>query len=283
MKLLSIIVGREDGESARMSRVVLKEAYENGCEIELINLKYLQIKPCIGCMKCVTKLFNPNHAGECPIQDDMAWLDRKILEADGLLFVAPMYECSVPGEYRMMCDRLGPSHDITFKKFLDERSKSMGMAVTTDHRWYTPKPVAFITHGGSEWSYMAYPSVATPSISLGLQIVDKVHFDYNDGILTNECHMERLREMGRHIITMIQKRPEEREYVGPQGYCPVCHNDVMRLDFDSNKCECALCGTIGTISVKNNKVQVDFTEDAKILSHLIDGGRTKHGTILKFV
>lgn len=47
----------------------------------------------------------------CALKDDFLWLLDKMLDADGILMVSPIFENGVPGIVHTVCDRFGPSMD----------------------------------------------------------------------------------------------------------------------------------------------------------------------------
>ena len=275
MKVTAIVCGRRNGVSVRMARVALKAAKEAGADqVSIINLMDLNIKPCIDCKACVRRLNDPDFDGACPLKDDMDWLDEQYLSSDAVIYAAPMYENSVPGPYKTMCDRLGPSHDITFQHLAYDNQAARGITPRIDPRFFTARPVVCITHGGSEWNYSAYPTVAIPSIPLGLQVVDYVSVPWSNGWL-QDGRADRLRTAGRRLVEQAALPAAERRFLGDPGHCPVCHNRVMHLG-DDDTATCTLCGTIGTLTVEDGKIKISYTPEALALSHVLEGGRMQH-------
>lgn len=281
MKVVCIYTGRKNGKGVNFARVALQAAKDAGAdETVLINLNDLSIKPCIDCKACVRRLTDPAFDGNCPLKDDMAWLDEQYLSSDAMIYLAPMYENSVPGPYKTMCDRLGPSHDITFQKEAYDNQLARGMTPKVDPRFFVIRPVLYIGHGGSEWNYLSYPTLAIPSIPLGLQVVDYVSLTWTNGVL-QDGRADRIRQAAAHLVKMAALPPEERTYAGDPGICPVCHSRVMRLGDRADELTCALCGAIGTLVVENGKVRAEFTPEAMALSHILEGGRRQHMKDLK--
>ncbi len=96
----------------------LKLAEVNGhSTTELVHLKDYKIKYCIGCEKCMHHVHQvqkevgynvhpvPVRDYNCSIKDDMEILHKKILSADGIILVAPVYIASVPGQVKTFIDR----------------------------------------------------------------------------------------------------------------------------------------------------------------------------------
>lgn len=277
MKITAIFCGRINWKTECIAKTALNGAAELGAEVMAVNLMDLDIKPCINCGSCVRVLSDDTYRGKCPFEgDDIAWLDQQILDSAGLIFVAPMFEKAAPATYKMMCDRMGPSHDVTFQRFAYDRRVARGEDPRIDPRWFESRPVSFIGHGGSEWSHLSYPSLANPAVSMGLDIVDRLQMDWNADLLFRDDLMERIRESGRHVARMAALKPGERTYIGAAGYCPICHNDVMRLDEQGTGVSCAVCGVHGTLSVVDGRISVTYSQEELEKSHLLDSGRRIH-------
>lgn len=90
---------RRDGNISRMLRRAVEAATAAGAECEEINLYDKELRQCVGCMACRTKL-------SCPIQDDMPEIARAIKEADRIVIGAPCYWANMPGVLKAMFDRL---------------------------------------------------------------------------------------------------------------------------------------------------------------------------------
>lgn len=278
MKVTAIVCGRKNQNTEKLARVALKGAKEAGAEVALINLMDLDIRPCVGCKACTRQLVDPSFTGHCVQEkDDMLWLDEQVLSSDALLYMAPMYECAVPGSYKLMCDRLGPSHDVTFKRDIFRRRSEAGEKTGIDERWFKDRPVAFIGHGGSEWSLLSFPTLAIPAVCLGLTIVDYLHFDWcSRGVLIDDEKMERVAQCGRHLAAMAGKKSEEMTYIGRPGICPACHCDVVRADADTGEVLCALCGAPIRFRSDGKKLEVLSDEDTFRISHVRESGREIH-------
>ena len=70
-----------------------------GVDSELIWLKDLNIKFCLGCRSCMKQ------QGQCVIEDDMAGLLEKFLAAKAIVIASPNYYYTVSGLMKNMIDR----------------------------------------------------------------------------------------------------------------------------------------------------------------------------------
>lgn len=80
----------------------MKEACE--CQIEIINIIDLNIKPCLGCLSCWG-----HTPGECVIKgDDIDNIRQRIKEADIIIESYPLYFFGMPGIMKVFTDRMMP-------------------------------------------------------------------------------------------------------------------------------------------------------------------------------
>jgi multimeric flavodoxin WrbA len=96
----------------------LKMAEATGRAVtELIHLSDFKIGYCVGCDKCMRKINKvqaevglhvlpvPIEGYNCSIKDDMEIIQLKMLEADAILLMAPVYIASIPGQVKTFIDR----------------------------------------------------------------------------------------------------------------------------------------------------------------------------------
>jgi NAD(P)H-dependent FMN reductase len=92
---------KKSGVVATLLRAVADGAAERH-EVEWVDVYDLQMKPCMGCMKC-----RPD--GECVLpEDDAHRVGRKIREADGLIVGTPAYWGNMSSQLKVLFDRLVP-------------------------------------------------------------------------------------------------------------------------------------------------------------------------------
>ena len=105
MKVLAINSSprMEKGNTAMILTPFLEGMREAGAEVDLINVRKLNVKPCLGCLNCWTKT-----PGKCVIKDDMGDILPKIKGADIVVFATPLYWDGVSGLMKMFMDRMTP-------------------------------------------------------------------------------------------------------------------------------------------------------------------------------
>ncbi len=91
MKILVILGSPRKGESYwGVNQIKHQLSSHSDVEIEDIWLRDMNIKDCLGCHACILK-------GEytCPLKDDTALLQQKMLDADGIIMTSPVYAMQI--------------------------------------------------------------------------------------------------------------------------------------------------------------------------------------------
>ena len=125
-KVLGISFGRKMSNCDIMVKQALMKCEEEGCEVAFLRADDLNISNCTGCIACVVGMMNGKGRGYCVRHDDFDILDECVMQADAVILACPTYETSATGRFKTICDRIGPSHDITFRQAAYEEGKAKG-------------------------------------------------------------------------------------------------------------------------------------------------------------
>ena len=101
MKIMTIMGSPHKGNSLEITQRIESKLEQFGdVEFEYIHLKDVNLRPCKGCFVCFIK-------GEdrCPLKDDKERISQKIEEADGVIFVSPVYSMHVSYLLKQFIDR----------------------------------------------------------------------------------------------------------------------------------------------------------------------------------
>ena len=91
---------RKKGLISQMLDIMREEAESKSHKIQTVYTNDLVIKPCIGCMSCRTK-------SKCSIaEDDSQRVLKMIQEADAIMMGAPCYWGNIPGQMKLLFDRI---------------------------------------------------------------------------------------------------------------------------------------------------------------------------------
>jgi multimeric flavodoxin WrbA len=291
MKILGISCGRNMSNTEILVKEALMGAEEMGAEVELVRLQDLNLKPCTGCNACVVSLFEKGGAGDCVIRDDdFKFIDEKILECDGIIVGSPIYEKTPSGQLKVLNDRMGPSHDMAMRMIAKKirEAKNITTGKGPDERSFKTRAASLIAVGGSEWDTLALPMMHLFTLSMQMEVVDKMLVNWvalPGMVALKDEALERARKSGRHVAETLMKPIEEAKYIGEEGMCPLCHSKVLEVrNEDSNyPTVCGICGVKGTLNVVDGKVKFEVKEEDKVHSHVRLSGKFEHCEELKNV
>ena len=198
MKILGLSFGTKNGNNDTMCRVALEAAKEMGAEIEFIHVFDWDIKYCSGCVACSRGLVM-GKGMICTQKDDYAALYQKMVEADGVLVVDPIYESGGSGLFHVLCDRMGPGHDAGMLMMLDGKLKEQGKE-GLNPRMFMQKAISFVGIGGSDWAVRVQTDHAMLALSPGWKIVDNDCFSWCKDVIMQDDKIERMKEIGRNLV-----------------------------------------------------------------------------------
>ncbi|MDY3845770.1 MAG: flavodoxin family protein [Eubacteriales bacterium] len=105
-----ILVVNGSPHREKSSTMVITDCFVKGMlecgdyEAETVHVSSLNVKPCLGCLSCWGR-----SEGECVINtDDVYELKNKVIKADVVIISFPLYVFGIPGQLKMLLDRLLP-------------------------------------------------------------------------------------------------------------------------------------------------------------------------------
>jgi len=100
MKILAVISSaRKEGSGTKLVKAVCDEAIKYGSEVEYVYLYDLNFKSCGNCQMSETD------PGFCTKKDDLVPVMKKLVEADALVWAAPVYMGNICGTSKTFLDR----------------------------------------------------------------------------------------------------------------------------------------------------------------------------------
>jgi multimeric flavodoxin WrbA len=277
VKILGLSGGSPNGTNDAMAKEALMGAQESGAEIEFIHLLNLNIKPCIGCVNCVTGpdgIMNGG-SGKCVLKD---WFEDKYYDADGLIFVLPVFEKGIPGFFKCIQDRLsGPGHDIGMLTIAGSIRQEKGITSGTgpDPRAFKKRMASFISIGGSDWVCKASSDVNLFALTPMLTVIDDITFSWAKSLMMDDKRIAKVHQIGINITRAAQD-PDNARFMGDPGICPNCHSRTMHLGDDSKQVECLVCGVIGELVIRDNKIKFEIKTEQLERAHNTIPGKLKH-------
>lgn len=288
-KVLGLSFGRKMKNTEILVKKALMACEEAGYEVEFIRVDELDIKICTGCVACVVGLVSGRGVGKCHQKDDFHILDEAVMQSDALIIGCPAYETSPTGRFKTVCDRFGPSHDISFAKKAWEKGLAQGKTADQlpDERLFKNRVGGLISVGGAmtqNWLAFNLPVMYELPMPMGIDIIDK--FEYfgamaNEHVVAVDAVMDKAAQMGRHIADALKSddRAGRTTWRGEEeGTCPICHCDLLQVTHKNNEVLCPVCGIYGNLEIVDGDIKVSFTQEEQQRSRLRYDGKLEHST-----
>jgi multimeric flavodoxin WrbA len=278
-RILAISGGSKNGTNDQMAKEALMGAKEAGAEIEFINMLDLNLVPCNGCVSCVTGRDGVFAGGSarCIRKDDLRWLEDRIYDSDGVVFVMPIFEKGVPGFFHCLQDRIaGPSHDLGMLTIArDIHEKKGGGPGGPDPRAFKKRYATFIGIGGSDWACRMTADFALFAMVQQWQVIDYQVFTWAKSLAMEDDRVAGIREAGRTIARMAAD-PATYKYLGDPGVCANCHSRLMYIAEDGKTVECSVCGIKGELAIEDGKLKYQYPAEQMEHAHNLLPGKIKH-------
>lgn len=291
-KVLGISFGRKMSNCDVMVKHALMECEKAGCETAFIRADDLNISNCTGCIACTIGMMTGRGRGYCIRHDDFDIIDECVMQSDAVILACPTYETSVTGRFKTICDRIGPSHDITFRKAAYDEGKAAGKPESQlpDVRSFKKRSAALISVGGAmteNWIALTLPMMYEFTFPMAIDVIDTVEY-YGamacENVAGNPQMMERMTKVGQNIVASINAETEEERIAWrgeEEGCCPICHTRLLQVSHDKRTVDCVVCGSHGTLKVDDGVIKVEYTPEELDRSRLRWGGKLEHSTEIK--
>lgn len=267
MKVLGISFGRKGKNCDIITKQALMAAKEAGAEVKFVNTMNMVIGHCKGCGAC-SALRDKGKQIKCILKDDYLALENDILNADAILVTAPVYSLAPTGQFMNFVGRFGAAHDLASATAEQEKRIKEGAEELLDERIFKRPRVAYISVGGAHtenWTSLGLPNLALFGMSTCMVPVGQINA-YDCGHRTNPVldppFMEKVAALGRHLAESCNVSADEVTWLGEEGTCPVCHNNLISI-WKTTDIECPVCGIRGKLSVEGENVKIVFSEAEK--------------------
>ncbi|MDL2293006.1 flavodoxin family protein [Ruminococcaceae bacterium OttesenSCG-928-D13] len=285
MKVLGISFGKKNANTDIVVKEALYGAKAAGAEVAFVNTVNLKIGRCIGCGACSRMFEDEGKPCECIIKDDFQALEEKIWDADAVVVGAPVYVLQPVGQFKDFVDRFSCRNDqAKIERVIAQRKANGGPEV--DPRMPKRRYVSYISVGGAStqhWVSMGLPTMHLFGFPPLMHVVGEIDA-YSMGTRGNpaldEALMSRCNELGRRTAEAVGKPPEEVEWFGAEGTCPVCHQMQVTLR-GTTTVECPVCGIEGKLHVEGDKVWVDFPPEQRARARSTMPGLVEHDVEIK--
>lgn len=278
MKIVGVSFGTHNGNNDTMCRAALMAAAEQGAEVEFIHLLDWDIQDCTGCVACSRGLVM-GKGNICTRRDDFDAFRSILLDADGVLFVSPIFESGASGLLHTVCDRFGPRMDRGMNIIGDQISKARG-GPGVDPRLLRDKVISFIGIGGSDWACRIQTDHAMVAMSPGWKVIDNDFFSWSKDIIMHDDKIERVKQIGRNLAAAAADIAAAK-YMGEPGVCPHCQCSNFWLVPGTTTAVCELCGLEGRLEVEDGAWKFIFDPADEHKAHDTVSGKFLHADDIK--
>lgn len=278
MKIVGVSFGTKNGNNDTMCKAALLAAKEAGAEVEFIHLPDWDIQYCTGCVACSRGLVM-GKGNICTRRDDFDAFRSILLDADGILFVSPIFESGASGLLHTVCDRFGPRMDRGMNIIGDKISKEMG-GPGVDPRLLQDKVISFVGIGGSDWACRVQTDHAMVAMSPGWKVIDNDFFSWSKDVIMHDDKIARMEQIGRNLAEAARDI-EKAHYMGEPGVCPHCQCSNFWLVPGTTKAVCELCGLEGEISAEGGAWKFTFRAEDEHKAHDTISGKFLHADDIK--
>lgn len=268
MKVLGFCCGRKNGNT----EIMMKEAFmaieeKTGAECKLVRIQEAFIHNCTGCEACMKNHLKGNFDFRCIHKngtDHFYMIEQLMREADAIIVSSPAYNLLPTGPMIRFLNKLHASGD--YREVVHQNNK-IGAAFSL---------------GGTDWTNFTLnvcKMAAMEFVGSYEAIVDAVHFDFVPGvgaILLDEDKMARMRRFGENIADALlaKEKGEKIDYAGMPGICPDCHGNLLEIKADG--VYCPQCQTKAKVSIVENTLIAEFTEDERAKNRWSPWGQELH-------
>lgn len=272
MRILGLSFGKVMGNCDILAKEALFGAKEvlPDAEVKFINTIRMKIGRCIGCGACSTALENGKD-NQCIIKDDFQALENEVREADVVIVAAPVYVLQPVGQFKDFVDRFSCRHDVSAINWVLDKRRTGEMPGNPDDfplERFKRRTVAYISVGGAttkNWVSMgcaSMPLFGIPPMMIQTGNMDASAMGPIGSPVLDEELMAHAKGLGKHVAESYTLPDEEITWYGPEGTCPVCHQNLLTVD-GTTKVECPICGIEGKISIVDEKLIVDFPKEQR--------------------
>ena len=275
-KLLAFTAGRRNSNTDMFVKTVLREAKNDGINVEMIRLNDCNIQPCKACTKMICMVKGPK---ACIHKDDAGWLYDKYLECDGFLLAAPVWDLSPCGIITVLRDRIwGP-------RAARSSWTTSGGVPDWAKEAENKKPCALISVGGAlteNWTSLGIATLYTCMFPEAVRVIDHMNVygvaDPGEALMRKD-YMRRAKNMGQNLAHAIHYPDSgwKNEFWGSteqEEACPGCHQSLLIARPGKKTVECAICGRTGKIRMDEDGMKFEWPFDPN--DRLTDIGVLKH-------
>ncbi|MGW4022659.1 flavodoxin family protein [Streptomyces sp. NPDC005009] len=197
LRILAINGSERDGNTADVLRYAAGVAARRGVEFETVDLRSIRMDRCGPCGDCNTRTV------PCAVEDGVADVVARMIEADGIVFAAPVHGFGTASLMQTFIERAGVGH-LRFDRPLTNKVAG----VVSVARRYS---------GGEVWAQLTVNALLNRMIVVGSGFPATVHALHRGDALKDDEGLTNVSRLVDRMIDMMELLAEHHRLTGQDG------------------------------------------------------------------
>ncbi|PRH80109.1 NADPH-dependent FMN reductase [Streptomyces solincola] len=200
LKILAINGSERDGNTADVLRHAAATAELRGVEFETVDLRNTWMERCGPCGDC------NDRPVACSLADGVPGIVRKMVEADGIVFAAPVHGFGTASLMQTFIERAG----VGYLRFDRPLSNKVAGVISVARRY----------SAGEVWSQLTVNALLNRMIVVGSGFPATVHALHRGDAVKDDEGLKNVARMIDRMVDMIQLLDEHRRLTGRDDLLP---------------------------------------------------------------
>ncbi|MHC5705771.1 flavodoxin family protein [Streptomyces tirandamycinicus] len=200
LKILAISGSERDGNTVDVLRHAAGTAEARGAEFEIVELRNIRMERCGPCGDCNDRPM------PCELRDGVPGVVQKMIEADGIVFAAPVHGFGTASLMQTFIERAG----VGYLRFDRPLSNKVAGIVSVARRY----------SAGEVWAQLTVNALLNRMILVGSGFPATVHALHRGDALRDDEGLKNVSRMVDRMLDMIQLLDEHRRLTGRDDLLP---------------------------------------------------------------
>ncbi|CAL9623644.1 2-amino-4-deoxychorismate dehydrogenase (plasmid) [Streptomyces sp. enrichment culture] len=194
LKILAVNGSERDGNTADVLRYAAAIAEQRGVAFETVDLRDIRMERCGPCGDC------NDRPVPCAVADGVPAVVRKMIEADGIVFAAPVHGFGTASLMQTFIERAG----VGYLRFDRPLSNKVAGVISVARRY----------SAGEVWAQLTANALLNRMILVGSGFPATVHALHRGDALRDDEGLKNVERLIRRMVDMIQLLDEHRRLTG---------------------------------------------------------------------
>ncbi|MEV4943436.1 flavodoxin family protein [Streptomyces zaomyceticus] len=200
LKILAINGSERDGNTADVLRHAAETAEQRGVDFEVVDLRNTWMERCGPCGDCNDRTI------ACELGDGVSGVVQKMIEADGIVFAAPVHGFGTASLMQTFIERAG----VGYLRFDRPLSNKVAGIISVARRY----------SAGEVWAQLTVNALLNRMIVVGSGFPATVHALHRGDALKDDEGIKNVTRMIDRMVDMIQLLDEHRRLTGRDDLLP---------------------------------------------------------------